>query len=890
VFVAAALAVTLAGVAMNARTVLRMLALSTAAVALGAGPASPGGGPPARAAPVAVSAPAPRARPALGSTPKQQFRVNDQTIKVDPREPGVRAVRAIPPQTFEASARARSVRAFYAKQAAARARDKADRADVRAVGPFRREFVWWTYGWARRDRARWAWNNYAYFDRALWAQWMFDREFAALIAEFRAAGRPQVLGFIPEQYAVAPPEAIYCDEYIEAVYNPVYTTPSIVVDGSAGGRVGNLIEGVPRTFGTADQAIGPVDAHAVGLQFVSIPAGFDPTYQVEVKRDGDLFIFGPKKTPLGDGLGADAANWHPVHNVVVGSGIDVVYQRHVAAGEHIRLHGVEWSLASEQIELLSNATPAARTAVSLVDAELGQMVKADGPIFDAAPELKDYLRIAQGSEQAMLTPLGNINDEKVGLYYAALAKTQKVCLAAMSGSADRRVTASGNDLVRQVKGLAESLGEVDELRDPSAPDPANAVATAGDGGPPSSTARPGSATAGPTDHGQAPGRPVNLLASVDLSRDVVSGTWTSDGGALHCDGTSGQPKLLEFRYLPPAEYDYEVVFSEDGSLHAENFVCMGGGRQFFWVVGDGNNATCYFGHVIGAPLGKVSLTAGHRYTTLIKVRRDGMRAYLDGRELGHVDTDYSNVSLPRRLKLRAMNTLGLGFASEHTTVESATITEVGGDEPSSAATPPPPPAPHPIELVNHTGAAEGRQILDGVATAAADTLSGVGRAELVAVHDAVDFKSHRPGVRQTVAGEYASASIVGHGSPIMLYGVHDQWEPATYLVVYRIQSVDSLAGDRLCFCDVCSHAKTVASNEPSGGSLPAGQWALMPVTVHADKSIDLEYRFWPREHVFAIDRVYVFRLSSAAPAATAPPGEPWFTLPKPPAQPAGSDK
>jgi hypothetical protein len=140
------------------------------------------------------------------------------------------------------------------------------------------------------------------------------------------------------------------------------------------------------------------------------------------------------------------------------------------AGDKIRLHGVEWSIASEQIELLNVATPQAKTAINLVDAELTQMVRDDGAIFDAAPELKEYLRIAQGYEAGMLTPLGNVNDEQVALYYAALDKAARVCTAVTAGSADRSLVKSGTDLARQVKGLEDSLGGVDGLRNPAADD------------------------------------------------------------------------------------------------------------------------------------------------------------------------------------------------------------------------------------------------------------------------------------------------------------------------------------------------------------------------------------------------------------------------------------
>ncbi len=366
----------LMGILMNIRTILTWLGLTAMTVSLGAGPPNPSDkGGASHAAPTAAK-PGPRLRPKIGAAPKSEFQTAGHTYKIDSKDPSVAAVRSMPPKSYEPAIRKRSVDAFYHEQLAKDfpARERLDRL---CVGPFRHEFVWWAWHhWGLHDRAWWAWNNYTYFDAALWQEWMLDHDFAQTIAQFDAVHKPRKLGLIPDAYASQSVEIIYSDEYIEAVYNPTPTPPSIVVDSTASVQLSNLLEGTTRVFGKKTLAIGILNDRIRRYQFISLPADFDPTYQIEVKRDGDLYVFGPSITPANEAFGADAAKWIPVENLISGPGIQIVYQRQVKAGEKIHLHGVEWSIASEQIELFSPASPEALAAARHVVRDLEQMTSS----------------------------------------------------------------------------------------------------------------------------------------------------------------------------------------------------------------------------------------------------------------------------------------------------------------------------------------------------------------------------------------------------------------------------------------------------------------------------------------------------------------------------------
>jgi len=458
---------------MNIRTILTWLGLSamTAALVAAPPPATPARAPAPAARPAPAAAmPGPRLQPRIGASPRAEFQSAGHTYKIDQKQPSVAAVRAMPPKNFEPATRNRSVNNFYREQLAKDAISK-DKLDKLHVGPFRHEFVWWAWHhWGLHDRAWWAWNNYAYFDAALWQEWMLDHDFAQMIAQFDATGKARQLGLIPDAYVGQAVEVIYNDEYIDAVYNPTPTPPSIVVDSTASVQLSNLLEGTPRLFGKKSLAIGTLNDRVKRYQFISLPADFDPTYQIEVRRDGDLYVFGPSITPKNEAFGEDAGKWVPVSNLVSGQGIQVVYQRQVKAGEKIHLHGVEWSVASEQIELFSAATPEALAASRHVVRDLEKMTTSKGDFVQANPSLDDYVQEARDVAAQLITANNNVNDDAVADCHYELNHLQKMSEADLSQTNDPKLASAGKDFVGKIKSLEESLNEVDELRDPALPD------------------------------------------------------------------------------------------------------------------------------------------------------------------------------------------------------------------------------------------------------------------------------------------------------------------------------------------------------------------------------------------------------------------------------------
>jgi hypothetical protein len=631
-------------------------------------------------------------RPQLGLAPKPVFQVNNnRTMKVDPAAPAARAVRAIPPQSFAPAARSKSVGDFYDHLFADKKPEK-DKLARCCVGPFRREFVYWAwYRWELRDRAWWAWNNYAYFDSVLWEEWMLDHDFAALIAKFQAAHDPQILGFIPAAFASNSAEVIYSDSYIDAVYNPVYTTPSIVVDGSSGVQLKNLVEGTVRVFGRKNLTIDHVADSGAGLQFLSVPAEFVPTYQIDVKRDGVLYIFGSSKTSLADGVGDDAPKWHPAKTIVRGSGIDAIYSRKVIAGDRIRLHGCEWSIASEQIEILTAASQAARNAVALADAELTQLLKSGDTIFEGTPELKDYLRIAQGAEQGMLTPLGNVDDDKVGLYYTALDTTEKMATTATAQSGDPQVIASGKDLLRQVKGLETSLNEVDELRNPALPEPSpglspgDQVATVPHA--PAQAAvvqprviRPHAAQPAESTEAASYGKTVDLLPLVDVSKDSLTGTWTrTDTGIINQN--AGFQTVLRIPYEPADEYDYEVDFTAAKIAERGNVSLLlpheGHAGEIMFPNGPNARARCIgWSMTEGSAQGPL-FEDGQQYRMVVKVRKDGVSSYLNDSLISQARTQPGNKAGPPFMFNAGDKNLGMVTSNAGLDIHRIIVREIG---------------------------------------------------------------------------------------------------------------------------------------------------------------------------------------------------------------------
>jgi hypothetical protein len=176
---------------------------------------------------------------------------------------------------------------------------------------------------------------------------------------------------------------------------------------------------------------------------------------------------------------------------------------------------------------------------------------------------------------------------------------------------------------------------------------------------------------------------VNLFALFSRTgANAVKGTPKLENGILSAD--AGQNLLVEFPYAPPEEYDYAVTFRAVTSGEFLQVQPCPGGAQFSWRIGAFSNKWAWFEKLESGTYGRFSeqhrdawMEAGERYTSVVKVRRDGVEAYLNDKRVASYKTDWKGVSLLPSLKLSRTDTLGLqcppGFE-----IESATVVEVTG--------------------------------------------------------------------------------------------------------------------------------------------------------------------------------------------------------------------
>jgi uncharacterized membrane protein len=172
-----------------------------------------------------------------------------------------------------------------------------------------------------------------------------------------------------------------------------------------------------------------------------------------------------------------------------------------------------------------------------------------------------------------------------------------------------------------------------------------------------------------------PPLPVELVgrASIDLiplikpRKDVIHGHWLVTKDELHCNDGNFVPRV-QLPYIPPEEYDFVVTFSQPGLRNGISLVMPNPrGGSFFWFLGRDNGT----GYGFSTEPFKVSNTPGlikanTVYTTVVQVRRGGVRGFLDGKELVTLPTDYRNLICDDWRRLR--NPKFLGVACDDPTV------------------------------------------------------------------------------------------------------------------------------------------------------------------------------------------------------------------------------
>jgi clan AA aspartic protease (TIGR02281 family) len=176
---------------------------------------------------------------------------------------------------------------------------------------------------------------------------------------------------------------------------------------------------------------------------------------------------------------------------------------------------------------------------------------------------------------------------------------------------------------------------------------------------------------------------INLLDLVNVSRDAVKGTWTMENGKLLSDGAD--QSRIEFPYQPPAEYDFRIVFTRTGGENDVQQICTAQGSQFAWMISGWGGTISGFEFVRGKnaynnPTTKKNsgwLSNNREYVSVVKVRKSGVEAYLDGTLISAWKTDFSDMSIDPAWALKGSNQIAVGAhcVAVFRTVE---VTEISG--------------------------------------------------------------------------------------------------------------------------------------------------------------------------------------------------------------------
>ncbi len=139
----------------------------------------------------------------------------------------------------------------------------------------------------------------------------------------------------------------------------------------------------------------------------------------------------------------------------------------------------------------------------------------------------------------------------------------------------------------------------------------------------------------------------DLIGLIDPSKDAIGNRrWEIINNELHCKDQGGVPRV-QIPYQPPQEYDFIVAFSQPGLRNGISLIMPNpNGGSFFWHIGSGNGSLYGFAakpaNIDGQSPGLIKTNA--MYTTTVQVRRNSVRALLDGKQLMNFQTDFRNLT------------------------------------------------------------------------------------------------------------------------------------------------------------------------------------------------------------------------------------------------------
>ena len=162
---------------------------------------------------------------------------------------------------------------------------------------------------------------------------------------------------------------------------------------------------------------------------------------------------------------------------------------------------------------------------------------------------------------------------------------------------------------------------------------------------------------------------VDLLALIDPERDSDAGVWKRTPEGLLIESGEG-PCLVFAAYQPPDEYDYILEFTlRADSIGNVGQTCTKNGQNVLWVLQSYSGDTAWSGFKIDdrplehtdAKIAQPALVKGVKYKSVVQVRRDVIRAFLNDKLLVEWKGEFKTGSPPNPSK-------PVGFSTWHSGV------------------------------------------------------------------------------------------------------------------------------------------------------------------------------------------------------------------------------
>ena len=288
-----------------------------------------------------------------------------------------------------------------------------------------------------------------------------------------------------------------------------------------------------------------------------------------------------------------------------------------------------------------------KTLPATTPPDVGQRLVAEKKAFDSTGALPAWL--------AVLPPVKG--------YPETMAEADARLDAAYKNAEAAYVRALRADLAQTVR------AERQQIRIPSVTIATLAARPAAPPTPPPATVAP-----------KVPGEFVDLLPLVNVERDSKNGRWERTPGGLKSDRGDGSG--IRIQYAPPEEYNFLVEFTRDRGNDTLGQICWAYGHSFRWSVGAWDNTIAGIDDLEGRQAidnrtkVKMGIENGVRYQSVVKVRKNQISCYLDGRLITTLETDYSDLSY--KAWQDAPGILGIEIWRANFTVHKMTLTEITG--------------------------------------------------------------------------------------------------------------------------------------------------------------------------------------------------------------------